>query len=218
MAVRTASELQDVLDASFSWRRTELSALRAEIQRTARSPTSPLARAMARSGTAMLYAHWEGFGKDAFTAYADFISKRKLRFSELNDGLLRTVFVALQRRTISGDDVALQTLVEAVRDPSKTRAPLPRKSMVDMRSNLRSDVLQEALTSVGLDAGDFATSSQLIDRLLCDARNEIAHGRERFPSAESFATLHDAVITLMESVRSNILNAVRAEGYRHPPS
>jgi hypothetical protein len=218
MPARTVEELQSALDSSMAWRRIELSALRAELERSAnRSATSPLSRALARGALAMLYAHWEGFTQDGFRAYVDFLSRRRLKFEELNDGLLRTVFASLHRRLLSGDEAASQSLVDAVRRPSTSRAQIPRNGMVNTRSNLRSGVLREIFDSVGLDPSDFDTKAQLIDRSLCDARNEIAHGRELFPSADSFAALHQEVMSMMETVRDRVLEAARTQAYMAAP-
>lgn len=212
---RTIEELQDALDASLSWRRVELSSLRNEVERSARRGAhSPLARALSRSGVALLYAHWEGFAKDAFGAYVDFLSRRRLKVSQLNDGLLRTVFAGLQRRAARGDAAAASAMLEAIRRPDSVSAPMPRSGVVNTKSNLRYDVLVELLDAVGLDAAEFATRSNLIDRLLCDARNEVAHGREHYPAPERFNELHAAVMTMMEALRHRILEAVRLETYK----
>lgn len=218
MPARTVEELQDALDDSLSWRRIELAALRAEVDRSGRqSAASPLARALARSGTAMLYAHWEGFASDAFVAYVDFLSRRRLTIGQLNDGLLRTVFTTLQRRVASGDAAAVQAMLQAIRSPHTARAHIPRRGMVNTGSNLRYDVLSKLLDSVGLDPTEFSTRSNLIDHSLCDARNEIAHGREHFPDPESFSGLHDSVIVMMETLRYRILEAARMATYKVIP-
>ncbi len=215
MPSRTVEELQDTLDASLAWRRIELSALRAEVDRSSRqNSASPLARVLARSGVALLYAHWEGFTKDAFVAYVDFLSRRRLRLDQLNDGLLRTVFLSLHQRIASGDDAALDHFLKAMRNPSSARAEIPRRGMVNTRSNLRYRVLSEILESVGMNTNDFSTKSNLIDHSLCDARNEIAHGREQFPSAEEFHALYQEMMAIMETVRHRILEEVRTETYK----
>lgn len=214
MPTRTVGELQDALDASLAWRRIELSALKAEVERSsARGHSSPLSRAMARSALAMLYAHWESFARDALKAYVDYLSRRRLKFEQLNAGLLRTVFLSLHRRIMSGDESALESLIEAVRPPTMSRAQIPRNSMLNTRSNLRFDVLCEILDSVGIDSAEFETKAQLIDRSLCDARNEIAHGREQYPSPEDVTDLHDLVVNIMQTIRDRVLEAARTESY-----
>jgi hypothetical protein len=206
VAAHTLEQLQDRIDASISWRRIELSALGNEISRPSRATASPLARALARSGTALLYAHWEGFTKESVQAYLDYVAKRRLKMAQLNDGLLQTVFASLHKRMASGDPQAVRLLCDAIRRPELARAPVPRQGIVN-------DILQ----SVGLQHEPFKTKKHLIDTSLCDARNEIAHGRERFPSPREFEDLHESVMIMMEALREAIMAAAREEEYKVSP-
>ncbi len=201
----------------MAWRRIELQALKAAVSDAEKqSPGSPLSRALARSGVAMLYAHWEGYVKDSCTAYAEFIAKRRLRCNELSDGLLRTVLESLSRRAVAGDEEALLTLVDAVRRPSDSRARIPKMTMIDTKSNLRFKVLCEILNQIGFSADDFNTKDKLIDVSLCDRRNSIAHGREDYPSPGDFATLLNEVFEMMELVGDMIMAGARMRFYRRP--
>jgi hypothetical protein len=215
MPVRTIEELADRLDEGMAWRRIELQALKAAVSDAeTQSPGSPLSRALARSGVAMLYAHWEGYVKDSCTAYVEFIAKRRLRCDELSDGLLRTVLDSLSRRAITGDEEALLTLVDAVRRPSDSRARIPKLTMIDTKSNLRFKVLCEILNQIGFSADDFSTKDKLIDVSLCDRRNSIAHGREDYPASGDFATLLSEVFEMMELVGDMIMAGARMKSYR----
>jgi MAE_28990/MAE_18760-like HEPN len=135
----TLAELEAFLDDAFSWRRAELVALQVEIARHHKnSPDSPLARALTRSGVALLYAHWEGYVKEACEAYLGFISVRRLRYQELCDELVITALLGLLRRVDTGDDAAHESLLELVRRPDTARARMPRRdSIVNTQSNLR---------------------------------------------------------------------------------
>lgn len=104
MTAKTLNELQDALDEGLSWRRIELFALTAEIERhDKQSATSPLARALARSGLAMLYAHWEGYTKEACQHYVDYVVARRPKIGELSDGFAITAMRDLARRELRGD-------------------------------------------------------------------------------------------------------------------
>ena len=215
MALHTLNDLQDRLDQSLGWRRIELLALRSQIESSARkSAESPLARALARAGIALLYAHWEGYVKDSCQAYVDFVAKRRLKFNELNDGLLKISLEHLHKRTSSGDQAAIDALLEAIREPDRSRARIPKDSIVDTKSNLRASVLTQILECIGFDAGRFETKANLIDHRLCDGRNGIAHGRDLFPRATDFVELHAEVVSMLEDVRSMILSAAKMSEYR----
>jgi hypothetical protein len=210
-------EVEDALDDALSWRRVELQALRAAIAHAERTaPGSPLARALARSGVTMLYAHWEGFVKEACQAYVDFVARRRLRLDELNEDLVRTVLLSLGKRAVAGDESSTLALIEAVLEPAKARARIPKNTIVDTKSNLRYAVLAEIMSSIGFPVTSFATRDKLIDRTLCDGRNTIAHGRNLYPAVGSFDDLHAEVMEMIEDVRDLILAAVRQGSYRRP--
>ncbi|MEU0927209.1 MAE_28990/MAE_18760 family HEPN-like nuclease [Streptomyces malaysiensis] len=215
MAVRTIVELEDRLDTALAWRRIELQTLKAQIQAAYKnSAQSPLTRALARSGIALLYAHWEGYVKESCQAYVDYVAKRRLKVGELNDGLLKVVLDQLNRRSVSGDEAAMLALMEAVRAPDSTRARIPRDTIVDTKSNLRSTVLSEILLCVGFDPEIFLTKNNLIDKTLCDGRNAIAHGRDFYPDPDEFESLHDEVMGMLEEIRDTILMHARDKRYR----
>lgn len=215
MGIRTLDELADRLDEGMAWRRIELQSLKTAISEAeGRSPRSPLTRALARSGVALLYAHWEGYVKDSCVAYVEYIARRRLRCDELNDGLLITVLESLGKRMSSGDEEARVALLEVVRQPGNSRARIPKTSMIDTKSNLRHQVLADILFKIGLPAETFATKGNLIDITLCDSRNSIAHGREYFPAPDDFSQLMDEVIGMMEQIHDLIAAAARLSQYR----
>lgn len=216
MPIRTADDLADRLDEGLAWRRIELQALKAAISDAEKqSAGSPLSRALARSGLALLYAHWEGYVKESCTAYVEFVAKRRLRCDELSDGLLRTVLESLGKRITTGDEDALLTLLDAVRKPDNARARIPKIAMVDTKSNLRFHVLADILIKIGFSAEPFSTKDKLIDVSLCDRRNSIAHGREDFPVPGDFTELLTEVISMMEQIRDIIMSGARLKAYRH---
>jgi hypothetical protein len=212
---RTIDDVQDSLDQAFGWRRTELLALKTAIlEAEHKSPQSPLTRALARAGVALLYAHWEGYAKEACQCYVDYVAIRRLRHDELNDGFLQTSLMALGRRVTTGDEGGRSALLDAVRRPQASRASIPRKTIVDTKSNLRYSVLCEIFEAVGFPTDKFTLRDKLIDRSLCDSRNSIAHGRDHYPSTGSFSALHDDVIDMMGDIRDLILASVRQQLYR----
>jgi hypothetical protein len=216
MGIRTIDELVDRLDEGMAWRRIEMQALKSAIaEAESRSPHSPLTRALARSGVALLYAHWEGYVKDSCAAYVEYIARRRLRCSELNDGLLITVLESLGKRMTSGDEEARKALLEAVRQPNDSRARIPKTAMVDTKSNLRYQVLADIFLKIGLPIENFATKGNFIDITLCDSRNSIAHGRDYFPVPADFPTLMDEVMGMMEQVHDLITSAARLSLYRN---
>lgn len=216
---RTQQELEVFLDESLAWRRAEMAALGVEIRRAeAESANSPLARALNRSGVALLYAHWEGFVKEACEAYLQMVANRRLRYSELSDSFVVTSAIGILKRLESGDATAREALLDIVRKPDDARARVPRKGTINTRSNLRFEVLVVLCERLGLPDSSFRTRQQLIDRSLCDQRNEIAHGRLYFPDASSYSGLKDRVLEMLETMRDEIVIHASQKLYRHDAS
>jgi hypothetical protein len=215
MAAKTLDDLQKFLDESLVWRRAEIVALQVEIERNGKaSPSGPLTRALVRAGVALLYAHWEGYVKDACEAYLDYVAIRRLRYDQLCDEIVLTSLLALLRKVETGDDEAQGSLLDVVRKPTEARARVPRKQVVNAKSNLRYAVLVEMCTKLGLSTDKFITRRHLIDRSLCDARNEIAHGKLYYPDSDSFSALRHNVLEMLESMRSLIMIHATSSRYR----
>jgi hypothetical protein len=212
----TTEDLGDSLDTSLAWRRAEMHSLKSEIALIAPvSANAPRSRALRRSAVALLYAHWEGYTKDACQAYLDFVARRRLKFGELNDSF---VLLGARRAAISvggGDPGAEAKLIELVRGGSEMRAVIARAGVVNTKSNLRHDVLVDILRSLGLPCDVFQLKAALIDRSLCDLRNDIAHGRDACPTSAEFADLHDEVLGMMVDVQNLVISAAASGRYRY---
>lgn len=84
---------------------------------------------------------------------------------------------------------------------------VPYKKGVDTKSNLSSKVLIDILDALGLDASQFSTRLNFIDANLVNPRNHIAHGEVLDMSVEEYLTLHDDVMSLIETYRNEVENA-----------
>jgi len=212
----TPEDLQDSLDADLAWRRTEMQVIRSDVENIKPiDEDSPRGRSVLRAGVALLYAHWEGFSKNACQAYLDYVSRRRLRASDLSDSF---VLLALTRavRKLESDPTSTESVLDFIRRTTEMRPQIPRQDVVLTESNLRFGVLCKVFRNLGLPLEAFEMRSQLIDRSLCDARNDIAHGKAMFPRRADYLDLHDEVLAMMEAVRDAVLNAVATKAYRAP--
>jgi hypothetical protein len=217
MPVATDEDFEDHLDQDLAWRRSELQSLMAQLRHaSATNPDSPAARALCRSTATLLYAHWEGYTRLAFETYLKLILRRKPFARDAADGLLVEHISQLQRRLHAGDEAARTDLVSLARGASTARLRLSQDRVVNTKSNLRFQVLQELLGTFGLSESEFVTKKNVIDVLLCDRRNEIAHGRDNFPSQDEVLELHKHVLTLIERLRDLLIGCVRSQAYRIP--
>jgi len=212
MRIRTRSELTDRLDEDLALRKVELSAVKGEVD-TAREERRS---ALIRAGVALLYAHWEGFVKQAATLYLNYVSMQGLRYDELAANFLG---VAIKRALDEAADTKkakTYTRVAHVFGSSlHQRAKLPY-DVVDTQSNLSVDVFTNILCLLGLQRDPYAPQEKpLIGRLL-HLRNNIAHGRWMKVDEEEYQQLHQGIMNLLNLFRNDIDNATLTAAYRRP--
>jgi len=210
MKARTEAEVLELLDAEFAWRRKELSEVAADIN-SAAGKSRP---ARIRGGTALLYAHWEGFVKAASEAYVEFVARRRLQYQELCAG-----FLSLALRTRLGtfersDDVSAHVaFAEFILGDLESHAQLPKLGVVKTGANLNSQRFKAIVITLGLDYSPFELKGNLIDSQLLDWRNRIAHGRAMCPTVPEFELLYQETSEILRNFKDQISNAVLQKTY-----
>lgn len=212
MTIRTTQELVDSLAAQLAWRRKELTELRSLVDGS-RSNVSRRAT-LIRAGTALLYAHWEGFVKASGTYFLEFVASQRKKHSELKPNFLCVILrkhlnVAKQSKKAS----ATEEIVEFFHSRMADRANVPTKNVVNTESNLSSVVLGEILWTLGLDRAPYATKKAILDERLLGRRNSIAHGEPLDISVDDYLELHDEILALMDAFRTQLENACLTQGY-----
>jgi len=210
----TDEGFEQSLSGDLGWRRIELVALRGSLEKAfAASKEGPATRSLSRAMIALAYAHWEGYTKNCLEAYSKLVAKRRPKLSESCDSLTLDHCIHLVKRVESGDADARRLLIESVRGRSDERLRVDRSALANTRSNLRFDTLCQLFELGSLPIDGFSTRQKLIDVVLCDRRNEIAHGRASFPGAQASIDTCDRVIELLEMVRTAFVNQVCTRGY-----
>ncbi len=210
----TDDDFEAALVDDLGWRRIELSHLKRALDEAAkRSADGPATRALSRAMVAMCYAHWEGYSKNALERYARLVTRRKPRLSEVAEGLVLEHIHRLVKRVASGDQYAKESLTKAIRGESDERLNVDKSLLTDTKANLRYATLTELFTRGCIPLEPFELKANLIDVLLCDRRNGVAHGRALFvPAADSLA-LCDDVFSLMEEMQDVLVTQVRTKRY-----
>lgn len=203
-----AETLQSTLDSDLTWRRKEISALLGLAQ-IARADEKP---ALIRASIPLIYAHWEGFVRNCFLQYFDFVARRKMSYDKLSVNFLYLASKSDFPKLVSGSEVvAFDTFLDSLRrSSSKNRDPFRR--YVNTKSNLRSDVLLGLFVLSGLPYR-FHDCDDFIYRELCDSRNEIAHGAGGAPDLDVVIKRRDQAFGLMTGVQAEIVNAVLDKKY-----
>lgn len=195
------------LDRSIAWRKKELT----QQKLLADSASASNADVLRRSGITLMYAHWEGFIKDASNIYLKYLSNSPIELTRL-----RPCFVAIalagEIRTAGQANKATShaRLVEIFRSmdlPPPLQKRLPWRNVISTRSNLKSSVLREIAATLGLDYTPFELKEKaVIDRLVA-FRNSVAHGAGQPISQPDYDTLHVETIDLLDKYRDLIEDA-----------
>ena len=72
MRIRSQYELSEYLSGSLSRRKREVTTIKFLVSRARTHEVEPLLRA----AICLLYAHWEGFVREAATAYLSYVSRQ----------------------------------------------------------------------------------------------------------------------------------------------
>ncbi|MDA0427320.1 MAE_28990/MAE_18760 family HEPN-like nuclease [Stutzerimonas frequens] len=175
--------MTDVLDAltrDLDWRETEIATMRVLLSA---SSSNIQRRTLLRAAWAMLYAHYEGFCKEALTIYFDAISKAEVVCSEL-PASTQVFALAVPLNLLKHSSVP--DFLEGVK---KFHASYMEKAPVfpevDTQSNLWPNVLNDLLVTADLSCSKILEHEAKL-RTLVSRRNEIAHGKNNLIDEVSY--------------------------------
>jgi hypothetical protein len=170
-----------------------------------------------RTGVCLVYAHWEGFSKNAAVAYLEFVQHQGHRVRDLADHLIAACLRGEIRQCGESKKPTLHTdLVTRLRSRLPENAQLSGSSLVDTESNLNSKVLRELTSLVGVDYTPFETKAALLDEKLLKNRNGIAHGEWLEVDEADYELLHVEVFGMIVELGDRILNAASTKSYLAP--
>jgi len=209
--IRTLSTLQDSLDNGLAWRVKEIANLKISV----RGSPSLSARTVVRAGVPLLYAHWEGFVKQASQDYLSYVTSQRLTYGEL-----ASCFVVFgTKKHLSSIITSRQAsinieVVNFFRRCGTERADLVLSNAIDTQSNLNSEVFQNIALSLGVPTSSYSAHFNLIDESLLARRNKIAHGEYLDLNEEDFRNLSNEVIKLLRNYKTDIENLASLGAYR----
>lgn len=208
--------LSDALAGDLGWRKKELTDIRLMAQLATNRARR---RALTRCGIAIMYAHFEGFTKQAGQAYLEYVAAQRLSNDELAKNFLALALCevlspVVESRRASSYERGVRLLLES----GNTRAVIPYKTAVRTESNLSSRVFRDIIFTLGLDYDIYASKEKLIDARLLEKRNHVAHGEDIELDDVDYDDLHDSVIGLLNGLRNQIENAVMQKLFLRPPA
>ncbi|PLS84135.1 MAG: hypothetical protein CYG60_19545 [Actinobacteria bacterium] len=201
----------DFLDAELSWRRRELTNMRFLALGGRRHEQEVLLRA----GVCLMYAHWEGFVKDAATCYVNYVALKGLKYRDLSPSMVALGLRGKLRAAEETNRVTVHTEVtNFLLSDMHENAKLPWADAVTTRDNLNSEVLREILHLLDLDHQPYETKRVLLDQRLLRKRNEIAHGEHSPVSRTDYDELHAEVLDLLDRFRDDVENAAQLKRFQ----
>lgn len=213
MKIRTTNNLQDAIDHEMAWRKHELSVLRANVVSSRKRAKETAIRA----AVALLYAHWEGTIKNIATYYLEYVAMQGLSYGQLKPNFLAiAIKYDLNQFEDSNKSTIHTSIVSDVITLQTVKSKIPTEGIIKTDSNLKSGIFIEIMATIGLPCTDYETSYKLIDSVLLEKRNKIAHG-ERIESLEldeeRYCDLHDKVLGLIQLFATQALNAALLKQY-----
>ncbi|WP_200884660.1 MAE_28990/MAE_18760 family HEPN-like nuclease [Burkholderia pseudomallei] len=195
------NQLQEFLDQGFSWRLKEI----ADLKVVVRGSSSLSQATIIRAGVPLVYAHWEGFVKQASQDYLRYVTGQRLSYQELASCFV--VFGA--KKHLSGIVESRKSAiniaaVDFFRNKLNERADLALSNAIDAKSNLNYEVFQNIAVSIGISTAPYDAYYNFIDESLLKRRNGIAHGEYLDLSGDDFRALADEVIKLLRMYKTDI--------------
>ena len=208
--VRTLDLFQDALDIEMSWRMKEVGTFV-----TASKSNGETRKAFVRAGVALLYAHWEGFIKEAAKLYLEFVYHRGHSYGELKS-CFSIIGLSGQLSTLTNAKNAELNVAafDFVKLSMAKHAQINKPEAISTKSNLSSTIFSNVLYSVGFATAKYESKYNLIDESLVKRRNKIAHGEYldiNYP--ESQALVKEILLT-MRWFKTDLLNAASLKEYK----
>jgi hypothetical protein len=204
MKIRTKNDLQDFLASDLSWRKKELTNLHNDV-RTANVKKLPTSL---RCAVVLLYAHWEGFIKNAAEAYLTYIKFQKLKLNEVNDNILA---LSLKQKIKEFSETNKATkhveFVTFFKNNLNEKAQFSETDSIKTKSNLNSEILAEIFATIGISSIPYSLKANMIDAQLLNYRNTIAHGSQLIIDIKEYNLLHIEIISMLDNISTDISNA-----------
>lgn len=207
---RTEQMLVDNLDNDLAWRIKELSIIKNKIPQAKNNEQEALIRA----GVTILYAHWEGFVKNAAECYLNFVSLRRLKHNELQSCFLALCLKSKINELNTNKFELQQAAVDFLLNELEKRAYVPYEGVIETKSNLKFWVFRDICIIIGVDYKKYQLKEKAIDILLVERRNNIAHGKYLSIDYNDYITIYDMVIQMMRDIKNDIISAATTQRYK----
>lgn len=179
----------ETISRDLDWRESEIASMRILLSSTGISESQR--KGLLRAAWAMLYAHYEGFCKEALSIFFDAVSGSGVTCSELP---LQTKLYALNKHLCGLRTMANIDLLANIVDFSSCHmGASPIFPEVDTQSNLWPNVLIELLEVANLSTDKVSEHRSKL-KVLVSRRNDIAHGKNNLISDVPYYLTFEAAV------------------------
>ncbi len=208
--IRSLEDLNRFLDDELAWRKKELTTLNFLVSRSRPHEEGTLLRA----AVCLLYAHWEGFVKNAATGYICFVVAQRLKLNALAPNFLALGLLSNIQRDQYNIRTVRHELISILTSDLSDRFKINCENIISTESNLNIRALNTILSLVGLDNSNYRGKKGIIDQRLLASRNSVAHGNYLEIDGSDYDSLHRDVIQLIDQFRTDLENAAVLGRYR----
>lgn len=209
---RTLIELSEELDSEYSWRFSEIRAMKQFVNLALNASQTS---ATIRAGVALLYAHFEGFVKQSGGLYLQHISMQRLKNSNLKPNfLINSINYSIRRE---GADSIYKTrnltqLLESLFSKYNERSYVQYKTSVNTKSNLWFNVLEDIFSDLHLPVRSIRLKRAKINELVA-SRNSIAHGEYLEIDKKYYLGLIEIILETMRLIKGQIETSAANKDY-----
>lgn len=218
MKIRTKENFIDFIQGERSWRKKELTNIKALIH-ASRSANQDV---LIRAGILLVYAHWEGYIKKSCEGFFYYLNNKGVKYNELKQNFLALgVFEEFNRdfqiKKFSSYSKAVSFVIDEI---GERKFNIDVGARVDTKSNLSYEVLLNLLNMIGIGSEFFENNQYHIDNRLLKYRNAIAHGERTDNNPDlninfdDFDDLHLRINSLIDHFETLISNYLELESYR----
>jgi hypothetical protein len=206
---RTINFLNDNISEDYSWRIKELINYKSILKES----NSFQMKSLLRGGIVLLYAHWEGFVKQATSHYYNFVLLQRHNLKDLSESFIAFSLRKYLDIIISSNKITIQTEgIKFILNNLEDRANLP-SNFPFKTSNLDYKKFLEFCQILSLDITRFELKKNFIDFKLVKNRHEIAHGSFLPIDLKTFEEIFDKTIELINDVKIEVLNSASLQKF-----
>ncbi len=199
-----------ILDDEFTWRRNELYLFKSRIPL---DNSNSFQKPLLRAGITILYAHWEGFVKNAATFYLQYISYKFLKNSELKNQFL-ALSLSNKIKNLEVNKLESKTqIIDLIFSDYNKNSNIPYKNIINTKSNLKFDIFVDILFTVDINKTSYLSKETLINDLV-SLRNNVAHGEDKEIDLNTYSNFYSEIIDLIQLFKTDIENSAVLQKFR----